>query len=62
MHYRPKAAEAEAATGDGAGGAGQGGAPPVPAGAQHHAYLLLSFQGSTKVLATGEELREVTEM
>lgn len=28
---------------------------------QYHAYLLLSFQGSTKVLATGEELREVTE-
>ena len=27
----------------------------------HHAYLLLSFPGATKVLATGEELREVTE-
>lgn len=28
---------------------------------QYHAYLLLSFPGATKVLATGEELREVTE-
>lgn len=28
---------------------------------QHHSYLLLSFVGATKVLATGEELREVTE-
>lgn len=39
------------------------GAAAVPSGEekQYHAYLLLSFQGSTKVLATGEELREVTE-
>lgn len=28
----------------------------------YHAYLLLSFPGATKVLATGEELREVTEL
>eukprot|EP00887_Chlorella_sp_A99_P001781 scaffold19.g1781.t1 len=28
---------------------------------RHHAYLLLSFQGSTKVLLTGEELREVSD-
>lgn len=27
----------------------------------YHRYLLLSFQGGTKVLATGEELQEVTE-
>jgi cleavage and polyadenylation specificity factor subunit 1 len=28
---------------------------------RYHSYLLLSFVGATKVLATGEELREVTE-
>jgi hypothetical protein len=39
------------------------GTAAIPSGEeeQYHAYLLLSFQGSTKVLATGEELREVTE-
>ena len=50
MHYRPggsSGAAGEAAE-DGADG--------------YHAYLLLSFPGATKVLATGEELREVTEL
>lgn len=38
-----------------------GGAAAAPGGDQHHAYLLLSFPGATKVLATGEELQEITE-
>ena len=33
---------------------------PGTASERHHSYLLLGFQGSTKVLATGEELREVS--
>ena len=48
VHHRSGEAAAGAAADEGQ----QGG---------YHAYLLLSFPGATKVLATGEELREVTE-
>lgn len=49
VHHQPAAAAAEE---PGAGQQGQQG---------HHSYLLLSFPDGTKVLSTGEELREVTE-
>lgn len=49
VHHQPAAAAATA------GKAGQG------REAAHHAFLLMSFPDGTKVLSTGEELREVTE-
>lgn len=48
VHQRPDAPAAEAAE---AAEADEG----------YHAYLLISFPGSSKVLATGEELQEVTD-
>lgn len=53
VHYRPDS------SGSGSGG---GGGAAYEGAEGYHAYLLLSFPGATKVLATGEELREVTEL
>ena len=47
VHHRPGGSSANGGPDEGAEG--------------YHAYLLLSFPGATKVLATGDELREVTE-
>lgn len=52
VHYRP----------DGSGSGSADGAAAEEGAEGYHAYLLLSFPGATKVLATGEELREVTEL
>lgn len=52
------AAAGDAAAGGDAEGAAEG---EGEGGRPYHAYLLLSFPGGTKVLAAGEELREVTE-
>lgn len=58
VHYR-RSGGSEAAV----AGAASEGEDGAIAGEQEafHAYLLLSFPGATKVLAAGEELREVTE-
>lgn len=34
---------------------------PSPSAPAYHSYLLLTVQGETKVLETGEELQEVTD-
>lgn len=48
VHHQPAAAAA-------------GGEVPQGQGEGYHTYLLMSFPDGTKVLSTGEELREVTE-
>lgn len=60
VRYRRQEADPEPAGEEGAA-AGEEGAAEGEGGRPYHAYLLLSFPGGTKVLAAGEELREVTE-